>query len=69
MRTIKMFSLAILLIFIAIESGYTQQPQSKSFTTKEYIAIDGNDLVAYFTQNKPVRGSQKFSVRVHGVDY
>ncbi len=64
-----MFSLAILLIFIALENGYTQQPQSKSFTTKENIAIGGYDLVAYFTQHKAVRGSQKFSARVHGVDY
>ena len=69
MRTIKMFSLAILLIFIAFENGYTQQPQSKSFTTKENVAIGGNDLVAYFTQNKAVRGSQKFFARHHGVDY
>ena len=63
-----MFSLAILLIFI-VENGYTQQPQSKSFTTKENIAIGGYDLVAYFTQYKAVRGSQKFSARVHEVDY
>ena len=68
MRIIKMFSLAILLIFI-VENGYTQQPQSKSFTTKENIAIGGYDLVAYFTQHKAVRGSQKFSARVHEVDY
>ena len=67
MRMIKIFSLAILLIFIALENGYTQQPQS--FTTKENVAIGGYDVVAYFTQHMAVRGSQKFSARVHGVDY
>ena len=46
-----------------------QQLQNKFFTTKENVAIGGYDLVAYFAQNKVIRGSQKFCERVHGVDY
>jgi len=46
-----------------------QQLQNKFFTTEENVAIGGYDLVAYFAQNKAIRGSQKFCERVHGVDY
>ena len=70
MRIIKMFYLTILVIFIALENGYTQQPaMSESFTTKENVAIEGYDVVTYFTQHMAVRGSQKISARFHEVDY
>ena len=46
-----------------------QQLQKTFFTTKENVAISGYDLVAYFAQNKAIRGSQKFCERVDRVDY
>ena len=46
-----------------------QQSQNKFFTTGENVAIGGYDLVAYFAQNKAIRGSQKFCERIGGVDY
>ncbi|MFN7117607.1 MAG: YHS domain-containing (seleno)protein [Saprospiraceae bacterium] len=36
---------------------------------KDGVILDGYDPVAYFTENKPVKGSDKFTARVDGATY
>ena len=41
----------------------------KHANTEKNIAIDGYDPVAYFTQNKAIKGNKKFAVSVDGIIY
>ncbi len=69
MRVINLFLFTCFIILGSFENGYTQQTQSKVYKTQKNVAIGGNDVVAYFTQNDAVRGSQKHTVLYRGVDY
>jgi YHS domain-containing protein len=59
---------ALLLASLAILSVATLQAQkvNKSWTG---LAIDGYDPVAYFTENKPVKGDRRFEHRHNGATY
>ena len=41
----------------------------KQFNLDDGVAIKGYDPVAYFTQNKAVKGKKEFSYSSHGVEY
>lgn len=41
----------------------------KQFNLEKGVAIQGYDAVAYFTQNKAVKGNKQFSVSAEGVLY
>jgi len=43
--------------------------RSKEFNLSKSVAIQGYDPVAYFTQNKAVKGSKDFAAVADGVEY
>lgn len=43
--------------------------RSKHFNTSKTLAIQGYDPVAYFIQNKAVKGNQQFTSSVEGITY
>jgi hypothetical protein len=56
--------------FVVAASASAQSPlRSKEFNLTKNVAIQGYDPVAYFTQNKAVRGSRDFSATADGVVY
>lgn len=64
--------IAITLIFIMVASIalFAQEPvRKKHFNLKEGIAIQGYDPVAYFKQNKAVKGSKDLSMYHQGANY
>ena len=56
---------------LMITFAYTQTSinKTKHANTEKNIAIDGYDPVAYFTQNKAIKGNKKFAVSVDGIIY
>jgi YHS domain-containing protein len=67
-----MKKITILLVLLAgISSNTIAQAvlRTKDFNLEKGIAIQGYDPVAYFTQNKAVKGSKQFAVAAEGVTY
>jgi YHS domain-containing protein len=65
-------SILVLVLFnLIFTGGYitAQNAGGKYFTTDENVAVKGYDIVAYFTQNEAVRGSQKYEAEYKGVKY
>ncbi|MFO1512847.1 MAG: YHS domain-containing (seleno)protein [Verrucomicrobiota bacterium] len=54
-----------------VVSGYAADSGAKSLVlkTKQGLAIQGFDPVAYFTDNKPMKGNAKFSSEYDGAKY
>ncbi|MDP5253074.1 MULTISPECIES: YHS domain-containing (seleno)protein [unclassified Vibrio] len=48
-------------------SAHAQDPVYTSFFSSK--AVGGYDTVAYFTENKPVKGSDQFKTRYQGADW
>lgn len=70
MNSISKRSIPILLIaFIALFStvSYAKSEISTSFFSS--TAVSGYDTVAYFTQNKPVKGTSKFATKYQGATW
>ncbi len=71
---IKMIGAQLLLIVVLSSihlPGYSQPALRKSAFNlgKSGLAIQGYDPVAYFTQNKAVKGTKEFAVVADGVTY
>lgn len=67
----KHLYLFTLLGFI-ITGAYAQDPSAerkKHFNLDDGVAINGYDPVAYFTQNKAVKGNKDFALNYEGVVY
>ena len=60
-----------LLFLLAGLSSFSQTDafRLKQFNLDDGVAIKGYDPVAYFTQNKAVKGKKEFSYSSHGVVY
>ncbi len=58
-----------LLFFVA--PVFSQQPlrQQQFNIDKNKLAVSGYDVVAYFTQNKAIKGNKQFAVSAEGVLY
>lgn len=52
---------AFLFVFLSF-STFAQELSGKAFTTKNG-AIDGYDVVAYFTDAKPVKGQKQYALK------
>ena len=67
---LKVFFIMILATMLA---GYAnaQNVNSKSIVNlnEQGVILDGYDAVAYFTDNKAIKGDEKFSVRYNGATY
>jgi YHS domain-containing protein len=67
-----MKQLMIITMLVAIFSGnlYAQSTtRVKHFNTEKGIAIQGYDPVAYFTENKAVKGSKQWAAIAEGITY
>src|SRR5687767_8151432 len=62
----KRIALALLFLFAAA-AAYAVDPVNKSRFTK--VAVEGYDVVAYFTQAKPVRGDSDFTHEWNGATW
>ena len=76
MKIIKYLSILSALVFLV--SSYVAPPTcDQALPTdkrldnvdKGNVAMDGHDVTAFFTQNKPVKGSSKFASELNGVTY
>jgi hypothetical protein len=66
----KQISTFLLLAFvIAVSASAQSSLRSKEFNLDKNLAIHGYDPVAYFTQNKALKGSKDFSAAADGVVY
>jgi YHS domain-containing protein len=65
-RTIGMMLLTVLTLGIANAQSALR---TKEFNLENGLAIQGYDPVAYFLQNKAVKGNKKFAALADGVTY
>lgn len=64
MNSIKRHSMSLLLIsFFTLFASNTFAKSQISTSFFSSTAVSGYDTVAYFTQNKPVKGNSKFSTK------
>lgn len=67
----KIFSILLIILFLGkINYAQSDNIRLKHFNIdKNNVAISGYDPVAYFTQNKAVKGSKEFAVNANGIIY
>jgi len=61
--------LSLLLVTIGLASPVFAQTKTLLNLDKTGVAIQGYDPVAFFTDNKPVKGKSEFSARHNGARY
>jgi YHS domain-containing protein len=60
----------MLAVFILSSNAFAQQAtRTSQFNIEKGIAIQGYDPVAYFSQNKAVKGKKELAVAAEGVTY
>lgn len=66
----KQLAVVLGLLFFVVPV-FSQQPlrQQQFNIDKNKLAVSGYDVVAYFTQNKAVKGNKQFAVAAEGVLY
>ena len=66
----KQFFSVILLSIITLNISNAQaDSRVKQFNVEKGVAIQGYDPVAYFTQNKAIKGNTQFVATVEGITY
>jgi YHS domain-containing protein len=65
----KKYLSIIFLTFITLATYAQVSLREKQFNLENGIAILGFDPVAYFTQNKAIKGDKKFVAKAEGVTY
>jgi YHS domain-containing protein len=65
----KIIFFFLLLLTITSLPAQTSNNKIKHFNIDKKIAIDGYDPVAYFAQNKSIKGSKNFAVSFDGIIY
>jgi YHS domain-containing protein len=63
------FALLALGLFLATSASAQPLLRSKEFNLSKNVAIQGYDPVAYFTQNKAVKGNSEINATADGVVY
>jgi YHS domain-containing protein len=63
------FALLALSLFLSAEASAQPMLRSKEFNLSKNVAIQGYDPVAYFTQNKAVKGNSEIYTTADGVVY
>ena len=61
--------IALLMLLIVVQAKAQSSNRIKNFNVENGIALQGYDPVAYFTQNKSVKGDKQFAVVAEGVTY
>ncbi|HAN37618.1 MAG TPA: YHS domain protein, partial [Chitinophagaceae bacterium] len=67
MRTIIIFFMFFLGAYNSINAQTSLR--TKHFNTEKNLAVNGYDVVAYFQQNKAIKGSAKYTAIVEGISY
>ena len=64
-------TVAVLFLSVFLFRGTDAQTalRTKEFNLEKGLAIQGYDPVAYFTQNKAVKGNKQFAALADGVTY
>jgi YHS domain-containing protein len=66
----KHLMLLVLSITLCMNNTHAQTSLRKThFSTDKSVAIQGYDPVAYFTENKAVKGKKEFSANADGIIY
>ncbi len=65
----KILLIACITIFATAISKAQSPLRKKHFNQEKSVAIQGYDAVAYFTQNKAVKGNKQFSANADGILY
>ena len=65
----KLLALIFVSAFLIEGAGAQNAIRTKGFNLEKGLAIQGYDPVAYFTQNKAVKGDKKFASVADGVTY
>ena len=70
-NTLSMFRLTImgLMLLMTIGTMAQQNKRTEQFNLEKGLAIQGYDPVAYFTQQKAVKGDPRYAVNASGVRY
>ncbi len=58
-----------MLVFTAVFALVIGSASAGEFFERNNLAIDGHDPVAYFTEQKPVKGSPEFRVKFEGATF
>jgi len=72
MKIMKNLLLLIALLLAATTAGTTQNEniRQKHYNVNEsQLALEGYDIVSYFTEKKPQKGNQQWSYTYNGVKY
>ena len=60
--------MAALAIGAAVSPAFADQPAT--YTARfSNVAVGGYDVVSYFTENRPVRGTEQFKIIHRGAEY
>jgi len=65
----KLITVVLAAMFIVSISNAQATKRAKEFNLDKGLAIQGYDPVAYFTQNKAVKGNSKLAALAEGVTY
>ena len=65
----KKILFATFVLLISVAAGAQTALRTKEFNIEKGIAIRGYDPVAYFTQNKAIKGDKKFAAIAEGITY
>jgi YHS domain-containing protein len=59
----------LLFVFVALAALSTLAPAKELLNLENGVAIQGYDPVAFFTDNRPVKGNAQFQSDYHGAKY
>ena len=59
----------LFILFVSISSNAQPVLRTKHFNVENGLAIQGYDPVAYFVQNKAIKGNKQFAAFAEGVTY
>ena len=67
--SLQSVAIALLVVMFSFSSVQTASADKLYYSTLFGTAVEGYDVVAYFTEGKPVEGSKDHSVEWKGVDW
>jgi YHS domain-containing protein len=70
MKKFTTILVAVVAVLLLNSTAFSQQAtRTAQFNIEKSVAIQGYDPVAYFTQNKTIKGKKDFAVAAEGVTY
>jgi YHS domain-containing protein len=70
MKKLSTISVTVLAVIILTGKVYAQQSiRVAQFNTEQGLALQGYDPVAYFTQNKAIKGQRELALVEDGITY